>query len=363
VEESTEEKEFAATDRRLDEARRRGEFPMGRDLLGAAATGGLALAAVAAPGSLIDVADAMMTLFDQADQLAPLLGSGEPALMGGLGLSVMAGLLPWFGLPILAVVATLFAQGALVFAPARLEPKLSKISPIQGVKNKFGRNGLFEFAKGAVKLTIYAIVLGVYLGFRADMLMAAMALEPGQVTALLARLVLEFLLLILIIQASIGAIDLLWQRAEHQRKQRMTRKEMTDEMKQSDGDPQMKAQRRQKAVDIASNRMLSEVPKADVIIVNPTHYAVALKWNRKDKGAPVLVAKGVDEVAARIREIAAEAGVPLRRDPATARAIHAAVELGQEIRPEHYRPVAAAIRFAEAMRRRARAQGNRGTTR
>jgi flagellar biosynthetic protein FlhB len=99
--------------------------------------------------------------------------------------------------------------------------------------------------------------------------------------------------------------------------------------------------------------MMADVPKADVVIVNPTHVAVALKWNRTGGGAPVCVAKGVDEVALRIRAVAMDSGVPVRRDPPTARALHAAVGIGEEIRAEHYRPVAAAIRFADAMRRRA----------
>ncbi|MGB8814338.1 MAG: EscU/YscU/HrcU family type III secretion system export apparatus switch protein, partial [Paracoccaceae bacterium] len=122
----------------------------------------------------------------------------------------------------------------------------------------------------------------------------------------------------------------------------------------SEGDPHAKAQRRQRGYDIATNKMLADVATADVIVVNPTHYAVALKWDRTAKRAPICVAKGVDEIAARIRERAAEAGVPIHRDPPTARALHASVELGQEIRPEHYRAVAAAVRFAEAMRRRAK---------
>ena len=111
-------------------------------------------------------------------------------------------------------------------------------------------------------------------------------------------------------------------------------------------------QRRQRGQEIATNRMLQDVGTADVVVVNPTHYAVALKWNRKARGAPICVAKGVDDVAARIRERAAEAGVPIHSDPPTARAIHANVEIGQQIQPEQYRAVAAAIRFAETMRKR-----------
>jgi flagellar biosynthetic protein FlhB len=133
----------------------------------------------------------------------------------------------------------------------------------------------------------------------------------------------------------------------------MTRQEMTEEHKESEGDPHFRAHRRQRGQEIAMNRMLRAVPEADVVLVNPTHYAVALKWNRKDGRAPVCIAKGRDEVAARIRERANAAGVPVHRDPPTARALHAALDIGDEIGREHYQAVAAAIRFAEAMRKKA----------
>jgi len=137
------------------------------------------------------------------------------------------------------------------------------------------------------------------------------------------------------------------------RKNMMSRKDLTDEAKDSEGDPHMKQKRRQRAQEIALSQMIQDVPDADVIIVNPTHYAVALKWSRLPGEAPVCVAKGVDEVAKTIRKVAQEAGVPIRSDPPVARALHATVEIGQEIPPEHYRAIAAAIRFAEAMKKRA----------
>ena len=139
----------------------------------------------------------------------------------------------------------------------------------------------------------------------------------------------------------------------------MSHKELRDEYKESEGDPAMKQQRRQRAQDIAMNQMMGDVPSADVVVVNPTHYAVALKWKRGSGEVPVCVAKGVDEVAARIREKAREAGVPIHSDPPTARALHATIEIGQQISQEHYRPVAAAIRFADAMRKRAKENGLR----
>ncbi len=141
------------------------------------------------------------------------------------------------------------------------------------------------------------------------------------------------------------------------RKNRMSDKEIRDEMKDAEGDPHMKQQRRQRGQEIAMNQMLSDVPKADVIVVNPTHYAVALQWSRNQGEAPVVTAKGVDEVARRIREIAHESAIPIHRDPPTARALHASVEIGSEIAPDHYRAVAAAIRFADMIRRKRKARG------
>jgi flagellar biosynthetic protein FlhB len=178
-------------------------------------------------------------------------------------------------------------------------------------------------------------------------------LDPGLATAELLRLAIGLLAIVLAISLTIGGIDFVWQRAEHLRKHRMSRKEMTDEQKDAEGDPMMKQQRRQKAMEVANTQMLADVPEADVVIVNPTHYAVALKWSREAGSAPVCVAKGVDHVAARIREVADESAVPIHSDPPTARALHATVEIGQEIPPDHYQAVAAAIRFAERIRQEA----------
>lgn len=156
------------------------------------------------------------------------------------------------------------------------------------------------------------------------------------------------------IAVAIAAVDYLWQRYDHERKLRMSYEEVKRDSKETEGDPYMKQARRRRAEEIATNQMLQDVPKSDVVIVNPEHYAVALTWSRKKGEAPVCVAKGVDAVAAAIRARAAEAGVPIHRDPPTARTLYAAVKIGTEIHPEHYRAVAAAIRFAEDIRRRAR---------
>ena len=151
----------------------------------------------------------------------------------------------------------------------------------------------------------------------------------------------------------ISTLDYFWQRAQFLRKQRMTLKEVRDETKETEGDPLTKQQRRQRAYEIASNQMLADVPQADVVIVNPEHYAIALQWERTAGSAPICIAKGVDEIAARIREVAAEHAVPVYRDPPTARALFATTDLGEEIPIDLYRAIAAAIRFADAMRKKA----------
>lgn len=359
MDEPSSEKEYAPSERRLDEARRKGDIPMGRDLMAAGGLGGFVLAILAWPDGLIRVAGALQVMLDQAETLAPLMASGQPAPSGLLVAELGIGLGPAFLLPGVAVIAVLLAHRGLVFATDRIEPKLSRVSLVAGAKRRFGREGLFEFAKSTVKLVLIGGVLAVYLVSGSDRILSGLTLAPVQVTVLMARMMVEFLLLVLVVQLVIGGVDLLWQRVEHLRRNRMTRKEMTDEMKQSEGDPQIKAQRRMKAMEVAGNRMLADVATADVVIVNPTHYAVALRWNRKARGAPVCVAKGVDDTAMAIRARAMEAGVPLRHDPPTARALYATVALGEEIRPEHYRPVAAAIRFAESLRARVRAAGGR----
>ncbi|TVP69592.1 MAG: flagellar biosynthesis protein FlhB [Rhodobacteraceae bacterium] len=349
------EKEFEASERKLEEQRRKGEVPKSTDVNTAAAYLGLLLAALAVgQASVTRLGDTGMVLLGQADSLSALLSASSRALVGGMLGEVALSLLPFVALPFLLVLASLFAQRAMIFAPEKLQPKGSRINPIQNAKNKYGRNGLFEFAKSAVKLFVISTVLWLFLQHHLPRILKTMFLTPALGARELMLWVVQFLALVFVVNLVIGAIDFFWQRAEHLRKNRMSQKEMRDEMKQSEGDPHAKGERRRRGREIAANRMLNDVPDANVVIVNPTHYAVALKWSPTDHGAPLCVAKGVDEIAARIRESAEAAGVPIHSDPPTARALHASVEIGQEIQPEHFAPVAAAIRFAETMRSKAK---------
>lgn len=349
-------KEFEPSQRRLQKAREEGDVVRSDELQAAAATAGF-LAALLAAGAwaITRLGEGGMAFVARPERFSVSERTVGEAVMPGI-LSMVAPVAALMILPAIGVLAILIASRSLVFAPGKLALKGSRLSVVSNARQKFGTDGLLDFAKRAAKMLVIGGVLAIFLRSQADRLFDAARMDAGQIAIVLADMMMGFLLVGLLVTLAFGVIDYLIQRNGFLRRNRMSRKEMTDEMKDGEGDPYMKAERRRRAQEIANSRMLTDVPKADVVIVNPTHYAVALKWDRRKGRAPVCVAKGVDEIAARIRERAQEAGIPIRRDPPTARALHAAVELGAEIRPEHYAAVAAAIRFADAMRKRARAR-------
>lgn len=351
-----EDKQHEPTQKKLDDARRKGEIAKSSDLNTAAGYGGFLIVALAMSGTgLLEFSGQLAGMIANAPETAKVIfdGSRGNMLDGVLGRATVA-LLPWFLIPAVTILLVILAQRGFVVAPEKLLFKLNRISPLANAKNKFGRSGLFEFAKSFFKLVIYSVVLGVFLWRQLPIMIESITMSPTMVPVVMLRLCVAFFVIVFLISTTIGGVDMVWQKQEHLRKNRMSHKEMTDEVKQNEGDPHVKNQRRQKGYDIAMNQMLADVPKADVIVVNPTHFAVALKWSRLPGAAPICVAKGKDDVARRIREVATETGVPIHRDPPTARAIYAVVEIGQEIHPDHYEAVAAAIRFAESMRTRAR---------
>ena len=346
------DKQFEPTQKKLDDARKKGEIPRSTDLNTAASYGGILLVAMGiGAGTISSFGQLLANMVGNSDRISESFfqDSAHP-VTGGVVQVLITSVGPWFLIPGLVVLLVILSQRSFIVAPEKLTPKVSRISILSNAKNKFGRNGLFEFGKSFFKLLIYSTVLALFLKSKLTEILGTVYLTPAMATSVLLRLVVEFLSIVLLIALSIGAVDFMWQKAEHTRKNRMSRKEMTDEAKQSEGDPHMKQKRRQKGYEIAMNQMLADVPEADVVIVNPEHYAVALKWDRKAGAAPICVAKGVDEIAARIREAAMDAAVPIHRDPPTARLLFAKIEVGQEIWPDHYQAVAAAIRFAEKLR-------------
>ena len=351
---SDEEKEHAPSQKKMEDARKKGDVAKSTELSAAAGYLGLLLAGMAGLGAVGAASQGLALILDRAPEIAALATRGSRPVVAGMLASVAMPLVFFLGLPALLTLISLIIQRAIVFAPDKLMPKLSRISPIATAKQKFGPDGLFEFAKSFVKLSLVGVILAQFLIVHWETILATAALQPRLGLITLFGLLGQFLLIVLLITTSMGVLDFLWQRHSLIKRNRMSRKELTDEMKDSEGDPYTKAQRRQRGQDIAMNQMLADVATANVVIVNPTHFAVALKWQRGARTAPILVAKGVDEVARRIREKAAESGVPLHADPPTARAIHATVEIGKPIQRDHYRAVAAAIRFAETIRKRAK---------
>ena len=351
------EKSHEPSQKRLDDARKRGDVPRSPDLTTAAVYAGVLLALTLAGSTALQQAgSAAVTLIGQSDRLAPMILKAGRAPTAGLLTAFVMPFLPILALPMLAAILSLVAQRGLILSPEKIAPKLSRISPIAAFGQKFGREGLFAFGKSLTKMIVTCLLVAVLLPRHADDLLISLQLSPGQSSILLFQILTEFLFLALLSTLSFGGLDYGWQYLQHRRRNMMSRQEMVEESRDSEGDPHMKGHRRQRGREIALSRMLQDVASADVVLVNPTHYAVALKWRRGDRSAPILLAKGADDIAARIREKAAEAGVPLHRDPPTARAIYATVEIGSPILPAHFKAVAAAIRFAEAMRKRAKAK-------
>lgn len=351
------DKSFEATPQKLLDARKKGEIAKSTDLMTAAAYAGL-LAAFLLTGAVTikQTGTALMVMLDQSAQLAPTFFDGSPTAAIAAPLREVAiGTLPLFIFPAIGVVLAIFAQRALVFAPSKIVPKMSRISILSNAKNKFGRSGLFEFGKSFTKLCVYSICVALFIRARLGEMIGTLRSSPEMALSFMIELCLAFLFVVVVVSGAIGAIDALWQHFEHLRKNRMSRKEITDETKNAEGDPHQKQERRARAMAISQNQMMGDVPKADVVIVNPTHYAVALTWSREAGSAPVCVAKGVDAIAHKMRELAMEAGVPIHRDPPTARALYATTEIGDQIGFDQYHAVAAAIRFAESMRRKAEA--------
>jgi len=354
--EDGQEKTHEATPRRLEQAREQGDLPRSQDAQTFFAYAGFAVAlAIGGAWSAVALGESLMGFLAHPRALGHemLSGAGGADTLGQIALRIGLATLPFVAAPAAMILAFLIATRGIVAAQNKIEPKLNRISPLSNAKQKYGVQGLVEFAKAAVKLTAIGVVLAVAVHGQIDLIAQLAGAHPRSMGALLGRQFWSIMTGVLIVTAAIAGFDFIWQRLSHLSKMRMSHQELKEEMKQAEGDPMMRQVRRERARQIATNRMMLDVKKADVVVANPTHVAVALAWERKPGAAPRCLAKGVDEIALRIRAIAGEAGVPVHEDAPTARSIHALVEIGDEIRPEHYKAVAAAILFADKLRERA----------
>jgi len=351
---SSAEKSHQPTPQKIRRSREKGEVAYSSEATTAATYVGFFVALIIVAGwTATHLHETLAAFFHRPDEIGGLLlSTQDDEFAARLAASLFGAVAPLFIILALAALASVFGQRALVFAPSKLKPKLSKISIVANAKQKYGPDGLSEFAKSAAKLIAVMVILLFAMKGRFLELPALSGAASNTIAALLLREAVFFGGFISAAAVLIAAVDLPWRHFQHVNKLKMTHQEVKEETKETEGDPMLKSTRRNKAEAIAANRMMSDVPKADIVIVNPTHYAVALKWERENRTAPTCVAKGVDEIAARIRESAAVAGVPIKRDPPTARSIYSLVKIGEEIKKEHYAAVAAAIHYADKMRKK-----------
>jgi len=340
------------TSKRLSDARERGESPRSQDVVIFATLSAATLAIVVWGGQAgRDFVGRFTTFIAQPHAFD--LGSEGVLHLAWQAAGAIAALI---ALPVLlmmaAGIAGNIAQAPLVWTAERMKMDLTKLSPGKGLGRLFGGEAWINFAKGLFKLVCVAVagVWAIWPDHNA--LLAMVSSDPGRAGMSAWSLTVKMLGAMLAVVAIFAAIDFFWQRFAFMRRMRMSRQEIRDEMKQSEGDPLVKMKIRQVRMERGRKRMMAEVPKATVVITNPTHYAVALKYESGTMGAPKCVAKGVDALALKIREIASDSDVPIVENPPLARALYAAVEVDADIPVEHYKAVAQIIGFI--MRQRSR---------
>jgi flagellar biosynthetic protein FlhB len=347
--EDGQEKTEEPTARKLEQARERGELPRSPDFGGAFVVVGLCVLMLLAGGSLIGALKAMVArslTFDQGT-----IGDTQalPSWFGSMWLEGLNGV-KWLLMLafVLALVAPIFNGGFNVSAKAAA-PKLSKLNPLNGLKRMFGTQALMGLLRNLLKFFAIAIVLSLVLWERRDELIASarFALEPMVNTG--ASIALLVFTLVSIAVAAISFLDVPYQKWSYLRRLRMTKQEVRDEMKDIEGRPEVKQQIRRKQRERSRARMMDNVKEADVIIVNPTEFAVALRHDEMSNGAPVVLAKGRGEIARAIKERGETAGVPRIEAPALARALYYTTDLDDMIPEGLYRPVAAVLAYVYRM--------------
>jgi len=339
------------TQRRLEEARRKGQVAASREvnhvfILGAGTLliGGMGAHLIVRLGDLL-------LPFVAAPHALPTDPDGLGRLLVELAAAVGGALLPTMILFVVAALAAGLVQNGWVASAASLTPKLERISPVAGVKRLASLRQVVEFLKGILKIGLVTIAAGFILWSWIQPVLLSPALEAGPLTALLGAIALRLLGTITILVAALALLDMAYQRFEHRKQLRMSRRDLQDEFRQTEGDPQLKARLKGLRMERARRRMMAAVPNATVVITNPTHYAVALLYEPARMAAPRVVAKGADTLARRIREVARAHRVPLIENPPLARTLHAAVDLDAEIPPAHYRAVAEIIGRVMRLRR------------
>ena len=337
------------TQKRLDEALKRGDVVKSQEVNTWFVIAGATLILLSFSGAMgAGLTGTLRGLIAQAHSI-PMDGRGLQRTIAQLGLEIIAG----FAIPLLllalAAIAGNMIQHRLVWSGESLKPKLSKISLAGGAKRLFSKIALANFLKGLVKIALIGAIMAVLLWPKRYELIGLVAMDPAVVLLVTRALSLEILGTVVAVLAIIAAADYLFQYRQWHERQKMSVRELKEEFKQTEGDPSIKARIRQLRQTRMRRRMMAAVPKASVVITNPTHYAIALQYDR-GMNAPVCLAKGTDNIALKIREVAAAHDIPVVENPPLARALHGTVEIDEEIPPEQYRAVAEVIGYVMKLR-------------
>jgi flagellar biosynthetic protein FlhB len=333
------------TSRRLVEAHKLGDVVQSAEVTTFVILSAGALSLAVFGHSVASGFAARFTIFlQQPDRFA-----ADPASMIALLQNVLVAigtiLAPIFALLMALAVGSHLVQHRLVFTDERLKPDFTKLNPMSGLKRMFGFDGVTNLAKGLLKIAVVGTVTWMVLWPERGHLGALLGLSPLAIADAMISLLMKVLIAALSVLAVIAAADYFLQRIRFMQRNRMSRQEIKEEFRQAEGDPAVKAKIKQIRTERARRRMMAQVPEASVVIMNPTHFAVALKYESGKMAAPVCVAKGVDALALRIREVAEEHGVPIIENPPLARALYASVELDETVPPEHFKDVAQVIGY------------------
>jgi len=340
------------TQKRLDEALERGDVVKSQEVSTWFVIGGGSLMLAAFSGSMSGgLTTTFRGLIANSHQI-PVDGRGLISIAGRIEREVLAAIALPLAVLVLAALAGNMIQHRLVWSADPLKPKLSKISPLAGLKRLFSSQALANFAKGLVKLVVIGAVMFALLWPQRHRLAGLVQTDILGSLLITRSLSLDLLAAVVAILFLVAAADYLFQYRQWFERQKMSLREMKEEFKQTEGDPLVKGKIRQLRQNRMRKRMMAAVPKASVIITNPTHYAIALQYDRGME-APVCLAKGVDAVALKIREVAGEHSIPIVENPPLARALHASVEIDQQIPPAHYKAVAEIIGYVMKLRRAA----------
>ena len=313
--------------------------------------GGVALLHLSAPMAYRGLAEALRHALEHGVAM-PVTTATAPDLIGGMALKVLGGFVPFACGLLLVIVAAAYGQVGFLVTPEAIQPKFSKLDPVAGAKRLFSLKALMKAAFSMLKLAIVVAVFALAVRNRIDEFFPLVEARAGTVFGYLCHTTGLVCLQVCAVLVVVALADYGYQHWEHERNLRMTRQELREEMKRMEGDPLVRGRIRQIQREVARRRMMQDVPKADAVVTNPTHYAVALRYDAATMEAPTVVAKGRDRLAEKIKAIAHEHGIALVEDRVLARALYRTVEVAQEVPYGLYQAVARVLTYIYQLRRR-----------